>query len=309
MINNVVIVGLGAIGTIYALPLSQLHEIRLRIAMDGPRLLKYRENGLIFNDKPLDIEAFDPSAMPDKDPQQAADLIIIATKLSGYPNALNLIEPIVCQKTIILPLLNGIDAEKIAQTRYPLAHVLHGFFMGHTAVRVENHVRQDGRYKTYVGTLSPRFQNSLHDLTELFDKAGVKYSLPENIELYMWQKFIVNIGMNQATALLHCTYGHLQVNDKAHALMRGLMLEAAAIALACHVADHQTLLEMVDKACSLLQTLEPNDGSSMYQDVIAGRSTEIEMFGSRISQLGKLHNIPTPLNDAAVIILEALDLK
>lgn len=304
MIKEVVIVGLGAIGALYAWQLSRVPGVRLRVAMDANRIERYKQRGIMFNDEPLELECFDPQ----RDTRRSdgcvdpVDLVIIATKYGGYVDALNLIKPVVGSNTVILPLLNGIDSERIAAEMFGAQCVIYGFFMGHTATRQQNSIHQDGRYKTYIGRIEAS-GSTLNDITDLFNRADIKYKVEPDITQYMWQKFIVNIGMNQATALLHCTYGHLQTCPQAAAIMRSLMMEAAAVATALGIADTQ---QMVDKACSLLMTLDPKDGSSMYQDVMAARATEVDIFAGRLCALGVKLGIPTPLNEACLLIIKAL---
>lgn len=300
MIKSVVIVGLGAIGSVYAVA---LHEagVDLRVAADEARVRKYREQGREFNGKKYDFNYFTPS-MGDVE----ADLVIIATKSSGLSEALDLIAPIVGQHTQILPLLNGITSEQICARRYSWERVVYGYFMGHTSTRQGNSVSQDGKYKTYFGdatndpqTLSPRIKA----ICELFDHARIPYKVPEDMIAALWQKFIVNIGMNQATAVLQRTYGHLQNSPTAHAYMVSLMREASQVATALGISNSDA---MVEKAVSMLTTLAPEDGSSTYQDVMSGRPTEVDLFADTVCRLGQEVGVATPYNQHAAIILRAL---
>lgn len=300
MINNVVIVGVGAIGSVYAVALHQA-GVGLRIATDAERIQRYKKDGVLFNGKRYDFNYFTPSA--DDAP---ADLVIIATKSAGLQDAINLIAPIVGEHTQILPLLNGITSEQICAQRYSEARVIYGYFMGHTSTRYGNSVSQDGKYKTYFGdavnnleALSPRIEA----LQQLFDRAQIPYKIPENMIEALWQKFIVNIGMNQATAVLQCTYGHLQSSPTAHNYMSTLMREAAQVATAIGVRNSDA---MVEKAISMLATLAPEDGSSTYQDVKSGRPTEVDLFADTVCELGQEVGIATPYNQHAAIILKAL---
>ena len=74
-INNVLICGIGAVGSIYANKINEYSPENLRVLVDKNRYEKYIKNPKIFNGKRLDLNYI----LPD-DKSFKADLIIIATK-------------------------------------------------------------------------------------------------------------------------------------------------------------------------------------------------------------------------------------
>lgn len=296
--NNVTIVGLGAIGMVYATALTDA-GISVRIAVDPTRKIRYERDGHFFNGQKYDFEYFTPS-----DSDYTADLVIIATKNSGLTAALELIRPIVGAETQILPLLNGISSEATCADIYGWQRVVYGYFIGHTSTRQGNAVMQDGRYKTYFGEpLNRDHSPRVAAIKSLFDRAKIRYIIPEDMISSMWQKFVINIGMNQATAVLHCTYGHLQTSENARNYMISLMNEAAAVAIAEGISGAEG---MVEYAVPLLDGLSPEDGSSMYQDVMSNRATEVDLFADTVCSFGTKHGIETPYNFHAGVILKSL---
>ena len=47
----------------------------------------------------------------------------------------------------------------------------------------------------------------------------------------------------------------------------------------------------------------------MYQDIIKNKKTEIEFLNGKIVELGKKHNIPTPVNETLVYLIKYLEEK
>jgi 2-dehydropantoate 2-reductase len=45
----------------------------------------------------------------------------------------------------------------------------------------------------------------------------------------------------------------------------------------------------------------------MYQDVQAGRKTEVEMFALNMIELGKKHRIPVPVNEVLYLALRTIE--
>lgn len=287
----IVIVGLGAIGAVYATALTNA-RCDVKIAVDTKRLEKYSNNPLIFNDIEYYFDYFTPSA---QDPK--ADLIIIATKGSGYLDALDMVEPIVGNETQIIPLLNGITSEKMAAQKYGWDRVIYGYFIGHTATREGRKIEQDGSYRTVFGDAI----NDLGDLStrvlkikQIFDKAKIKYRIDTDMESSMWQKFVINIGLNQITASLKKNYGQVKQDPTAQNLMIGLMNEAQSIAFALNINNAENFVKI---GVDTLNKMEGSDSSSMLQDVLAGRVTEVNMFAGEVCALGAQLGISTPLNE------------
>jgi 2-dehydropantoate 2-reductase len=120
----------------------------------------------------------------------------------------------------------------------------------------------------------------------------------------LWWKFMINVGMNQASALMRAPYGVFQTSEDARALMRALMQEVITLAQASAV----NLAEAdIEDWCAILQTLSAEGKTSMLQDIEAGRQTEVDVFGGKVVALGKALDIITPVNAAlrhAIRVLE-----
>ena len=110
-IKNIILCGLGAIGSIYAVNFSQYDNNILKILVDKKRFEKYKQEPLIFNGKEYNFNYITPDTIENK-----ADLIIIATKNNGLDEAICNIKNCVGEKTVILSLLK-ISLNKYAKKR------------------------------------------------------------------------------------------------------------------------------------------------------------------------------------------------
>lgn len=299
-IKKVIICGLGAVGSIYAVKISELDKEILSVLVDDSRLNSYKKNPLNFNGKEYVFNYITPESAP-----FAADLIIIATKNNAINDVLNNIKNFVGNNTIILSLLNGLKSEEVIADFYGKDKVLYSYYIGHTSTRLERRVVHDGVYKTVFGEKN---NTSLSDnvvaVKNFFDRTGINYEIPVDMEYSRWWKFLVNVGYNQASAVLRSQYGAFQTSQKANDIAVKLMQEAAAVAKAEGVKNTENLLpEVLD----IVDTMLPDTRTSMLQDVDAGRKTEVDIFAGYVSELGKKHNIPTPYNDIFLEIIEAID--
>jgi 2-dehydropantoate 2-reductase len=120
----------------------------------------------------------------------------------------------------------------------------------------------------------------------------------------MWWKFMVNVSMNPPSAVMRIPYGVFQSSPEAQALMEALMREVIALA---RVVGVNLVEQDITDWYSVLKTLSPKGKTSMLQDVEAGRKTEIEMFAGKVVELGRKHDIPTPVNETMLSSIHILE--
>lgn len=288
-IKNILICGLGAIGSIYVAKIKDA-----RVLVDKDRLERYKKNPTYFNG-----ELLSPDYILPDDKSFVADLIIIATKFDGFGQAVENIKNFVGENTVILSLLNGVTSEKLLIDKYGADRVLYSYFIGHSAVRVGRHITQDGVNTIVFG--SPDDNKNIERVKNYFDKKGINYDIPDDIIHSMWLKYMLNVSSNQTTALLGYTFGQMLNNERCMSFVKNVMKEVQTIAKAEGVKNTET---MVDEALLSLNKMCPEGKTSMLQDVEAGRKTEVDIFAGVMIKLGKKHNIDVPYNKVLKELIE-----
>ncbi len=125
------------------------------------------------------------------------------------------------------------------------------------------------------------------------DMGGIPNEISPDILRTMWWKFMVNVGVNQASAVLGAPYRVFQNLPEARALMVSLMQEV--VALARHRGINLGSCD-IDQWVAVLNTLSPDGKTSMLQDMEAKRKTEVEIFAGAVENMGKADDVPTPVN-------------
>lgn len=297
-VHRVGVVGAGAMGGMYA-----AHFVRagfeVLLVATGDRVARLRSAPLVVNGEPLAARVVDP-AEPGA-VTAPADLVLIAVKDAQLAEAIDLIEPLVGEHTTILSVLNGLDSERAIAARYGAERVL-------LCVAAAMDARRDGSAVTYrqVGRLtfgperageSAARVAAVHDA---LDAAALAWTTPPDMRHAMWWKFLVNVGINQASAVLRAPYGAFQYDGSARSLMMALQDEVVAVAHAEGVNLGAEDLAAWDRVLAG----QPADGwTSTLQDVEAGRPTEVEIFAGRVVAFGSAHGIATPYNQAMLWIL------
>ena len=301
-IKNVLLCGLGAIGSIYAVNIDKYDKNSLKVLVDASRINKYKASPLIFNGEEKQF-----NYITDKDTGFCADLIIIATKNNALPQVIQQVRPFVAEDTIFISLLNGLKSEEILAEAFGGEHILYSYFIGHASMREGRHITHDGVYKTVFGKKDNTvYCEDVLSVKSFFDKAGINYDIPQDMLYSMWWKFLVNVGYNQASAVLDADYGAFQNSQKANDIAIKLMEEAVLVAKAQGVQNTENLLPEV---LEILKTMIPETKTSMLQDVLAKRQTEADVFAGYVSELAKKYSISTPYNDMFFTLLSAIDEK
>ena len=285
-ISNVILCGLGAVGTIYANLLNKSEYTDFRVLVDGQRLEKYTKNPIEYNGQPLELNYILPNATDFK-----ADLVIIATKMTGLKEAICQLKNFVGENTIIISLLNGVESEKIIAEFYGRERLLYSYFIGHSSVRVGNKVTHDNVNTVVFGSDCPNDEENVQTLKEFFERENIGYKIPDDVVRSLWLKYMLNVCANPTTALLRMNFGEMLANKKFMKLAVKIMKEVQAIAKAEGVNNTET---MVDETIKSLKTMCPEGKTSMLQDVESGNKTEIDMFAGTMVRLGAKYGISTP---------------
>lgn len=287
-IKNVLICGIGAVGSIYADKIQNFSPENLKILVNKERLERYTRNPVVFNGKELKFDYVLPESTGFK-----ADLIIIATKYDGLNDAVRNIKNFVHDDTVILSLLNGVTSEEIIAREYGWEKLLLAYFIGHSAMREGRFITQDGIGTIVFGSKTSDKINE-NRVKEFFIKAGIDYEIPEDMEHALWLKYMMNVSTNQPSAILRMTFGDMNANDKFLDFAKKIMKEVQAVAKAEGVKNTEI---MIDEAMQALSMMIPEGKTSMLQDVLAQRKTEVEMFAGTMIEFGRKHNIPVPYNE------------
>jgi 2-dehydropantoate 2-reductase len=299
-ISNVAVLGAGAMGAFFASRFHDTAGFSTTLVAGGQRYERLQREGLVVNGQQVRI----PVTHPDE-AGPLADLIIVALKHHHLEQALPDLRNLVGDGTAFISVMNGLDSEGVIGSFYGPEKVLYAISVGIDAVRQGNEISYTQRGKHVFGEatnaeISPRVRR----VQAAFERAGIPYETPPDMIRMLWWKFMVNVGMNQASAVMRAPYGVFQRSAEARALNEALMQEVIALA----AVEGVNLVEQdVRDWYTVLDTLSPAGKTSMLQDIEAGRETEVEIFGGKVLALGRTHGIPTPVNETVVRIIRVLE--
>ena len=302
LIETISIVGAGAVGGAYASMLYDMDRHCVSFIAAGDRFKRLRQDGLIVNGKHYAIPVLHPD-----DLSPPPDLLIIAVKHHQLDNAICDIKNSIGEETTIISVMNGIESEVKIGAAYGMKRVLYAVSIGLAALKEGNRVNFISRGKILLGEAwNPSLTDRVKRLQALFDRAGIVCETPPDMIRALWWKFMVNVGINQASAVLRAPYSVFQTSREAKDLMESAMREVIMLAEKASVLLSG---EDIENWNTVLSGLNPEGKTSMLQDVEAGRKTEVEMFAGKVIELGKYYGVPTPVNQKLYDLIRKIEAK
>jgi 2-dehydropantoate 2-reductase len=166
-------------------------------------------------------------------------------------------------------------------------------------------IRHAGHGQIIIG-IPPASQVTTQELTKVvqaFNQAGLDCQETMEIVRVLWHKLLINAGINPVTALTRLTNGQLPDIPEVWEVVAAAVQEGYAVAAALGIALAAELLGRVRQVC---QNTAGNT-SSMLQDVLAGRRTEVEAINGQIVAHGRQLHIPTPVNTVLTHLVKGLE--
>ena len=299
-IQKVAILGAGAMGAYFASRFFDTAGFSTVLIAKGNRLDKLKTKGLVVNEKSYAIPVIHPD-----EAASTMDLIIVALKHHHLEEAAQGLEKLVGDSTTIISVMNGLESEEYIGSIYGMDKMLYTISVAIDAVRQGNQITYTKPGKHYFGeAVNAHLSQRVLRVQEAFDRAGIVYETPEDMTRMMWWKFMINVGVNQASAVMRAPLGIFQKSPEAQGLMEALMKEVIALT---DVMDVNLTNRDIEEWYTFLNVLSPQGKTSMLQDIEAGRKTEVEIFGEKVVELGKTHGVTTPVNQTVLQIIRVLE--
>lgn len=307
--TKVLIAGAGAIGSMVA---WQIHRaargegregaLAVSILAGGERLARYRRDGFVINGKPVDFELAEAGKGTAEGARNYADLVIIACKNHHLDAVIGDLDGYVGPDTLILSLLNGISSEETIGRRFGPEKIPYAMIIGTDAGHGGNVTTFAATGRIFFGErLNPadrqRWTPRVARIAEIFDAAGIAYVVPEDMLNRLWYKYMLNVGVNQLTAIARRPYRAIQTSTmlrETKELLDGAMREVIALAKTEGIELGDDDIAAVYRT---MDGLDPAGKTSMCQDVEAGRKTEVELFSGTVIRLARERGIQAPINE------------
>jgi len=303
--KRVAIVGPGALGCLLASALCRTNGEIWVLDHDSQRAVLLQHSGLTL-ERAGHLEQFPVQATADAQEIGPVDLVLLCVKSPALGRTLPSLLPLLTKNTLLFAWQNGIGhLPVLLGAQLPGAVALAVTSLGAHLVG-PGQVRFGGAGATSLGfidTVPQWAELALQEAAELFRSAGLEVRVEADILAQVWNKLLVNVGINALTAIHNCENGALLENDEALALMQAAVLEAASVAQAKGIAIAP---EPVARTIAVCQATAGNI-SSMLQDVRGNRCTEIEAINGAVLEEARRLGIPAPVNAQLFAVVKSME--
>ena len=292
---KVIIVGAGAIGSYYGSMLSRKSDVLL--IGRGGHVDAVNSRGLEVTGA---VEGtFDLDASTELSGIPEGSLIILTTKAYDIEEAVNEFRALLKPDTAILVLQNGLGNEDLVQSLVgPEVDVVRG--LASTGVEFLSPGRIE--VKLVRETVLPKTATG-EKIGRLFDLCGLGVRLSERMDIEVWRKLTMNCVINPLTALFRVPNTEIAV-EGLREIRRGIVDECIRVAEREGVILEGDLEGEISRAAASYSNI-----SSMCQDIMRGRRTEIGFLNGKVSELGRRHGVATPVNDVLTSLIRFMEGK
>lgn len=300
---RIVIVGPGAMGCLFAAFLSKTKDEVCLLDKHKERASQIQQSGIsvegISGDWQVQVKVAE-----DVKEIGGADLIIICVKSYDTKEAMLHAKSLVGEDTRVLTLQNGIGNIEILNEIVGSDKVIGGATnLGATLLDIGK-VRHAGRGETVIGRVDGKIPVEMRSIRELFNKAGLQIRISRDIKGLLWSKLIINAGINALTAITRLNNGRLIEFEGTRRILREAVTEAIRVAKRKRIKlIYDDPLAKVEGVCEATAT----NVSSMLQDVLKRKRTEIDFINGVIVRQGQELGIPVPINSLLVDLVKTIE--
>jgi 2-dehydropantoate 2-reductase len=223
--------------------------------------------------------------------------LIVTTKANDAATAVSDIAHALCAGAPVVLLHNGMGVLEQLLSDHPRMELLAG--------TTTEGAYLEGQLLVHAGvgdTVFGRQGTPAPGWFAAFADSGERFCWTDDIDAALWKKLLINCAINPLTAVHHCRNGALAENPELAAEVGLLCEELAAISTARgfdHDAD-----TVRDWAMSVIRMTAANQ-SSMLQDVLNGRATEVGYITGYLVREAQRLDVPCPRNAALLAQLDS----
>lgn len=242
-----------------------------------------------------------------------ADYILLTVKSGDTASAAESILHYLKPNAVIISFQNGVQNAAILQTTFPEHRIVKAM--------VPFNVLSRGEGKFHCGTEGNLAMEAnideYADIVDIFAQGSLPISLYSKIDGVQWGKLIMNL--NNAVNALSGIPLLQQLNDRAYRLvMKQVIAEALLVMKVAGIQPARTgkvipsLMPYIlglpnflfKRVASATLKIDPKARSSMYEDFVLKRKTEIDFLNGEIVSLANANGVHAPVNQAIVNLVK-----
>ncbi|MFQ5433695.1 MAG: ketopantoate reductase family protein, partial [Anaerolineae bacterium] len=288
---KIAVVGAGAMGSLFGGLLAEsgyqvwLYDIRVE------QIEAINQNGLTI-EKDGHSRCVDINATSDPNQIERVDLAILFVKSPHTRPASDIAGSLLGSDGLVLTLQNGIGnvdiiAETIAEERIVAGTTSHG-----ATLLAPGRIRHAGTGATIIGMWAGKNMDRADRIAGVMTRAGIETEVVQNVQSVIWNKLLINVGINAITALTGIKNGEILDLEITRNLSRAAVEEAMSVARAQAIEIDEDAVRHVLRVAKATKA----NRSSMGQDVDNKRLTEIDAINGAVVRIAEKLGLKVPVN-------------
>jgi len=298
---KIAIVGAGAMGSLFGALLAESGNLVWLLDIWAEHIEAVKAGGLtIERDDQTRCVAIHATTNPEK--IGTAELVVVFVKSIHTESAAYTAGELAGDTGLVLTLQNGMgNAEIIAGAVEP-DRIIAGTTAHGATLLGPGHIRHAGSGPTVIGMWPGGQHPGLREIAAIFTAAGISTDTVDDIRPVIWEKLLVNVGINAITALTGIKNGQLLDLSTTRDISRAAVEEAMAVARKLGVRVRADAVEHVFKIAAATGA----NRSSMGQDVDNRRATEIAAINGAVVREAAKAGLKVPVNETLTALIETL---
>lgn len=294
--TKILVVGIGGVGGYFggllAKHYQQSEEVEIYFLSRGKHLVQIQSKGLKVIDDQDEFVAHPHLTSDNGSSFETVDFVLLCTKTYHLEETLHQIRPCIKEKTVIIPLQNGVNNREIILQSMDSNLVTLGCIYLVSRLEAPGSIVKKGKVASLYFGLDKVSDHRLNHLQQLLLAAGIQSELTEAISKITWEKFIFLSSIATATTYFDANV-HEVINDtKKLDLLKLLIQEVTQIALSKNIVIEK---DQSQRVLNLLSSLPPGATTSMHSDFSNNKgNTELESLTGYVVHEGQERNISVP---------------
>ena len=288
------IYGTGGAGGHFGARLAKAGEDVVFIAR-GEHLEAIRRNGLVVETDSGEIRIQPARATDDPAEAGPVDVVLLGVKTWQVEEAARRMGPMLGPETFVVPLQNGVDAAGHLIRVLGEKRVVGGLCATFSWIAAPGRIRSLGQvHSLRFGELDRTPSERTEKLRDVFERAGIRATIPPDIHVWLWQKLLMVVSFGGVGAVTRVPVGVTRSIPETRRLILSGMEEIAAVGRARGIAMPE---DAVAQGIAFVDGLDPTGTTSLQRDIMDGRPSELEAWNGAVVRLGKEAGVPTPTHE------------
>lgn len=238
--------------------------------------------------------------------ESQVDIVFVQCKAAHTREAINGARNMFGKDTVFISFQNGLGNEELVAELMGDGSVLGGLTAQGANIEGPGHIRAHTSLSTWIGEMDGQDSPRVRQLCALFTDHGLPCEASMEIKKQIWCKLLYNLAVSPMSTLTDLSLREVFETPGSRVVADLLVKEGLAVAAAEGVdipaeeADH--ILEKVIASSQENKT-------SMCVDVLKKRQSEVDFINGRVVALALKHGLDTPVNQAMVFFVKALEAK